>query len=203
MRKNLSFVEFKDFCFLKLILELIARSLVNIKRRRRSLLCWQNSKSSKLHLRFVTNYKSSFYSLYSFKAQIILSYFNFLCCFSFLSLLNSILVSCFVLLSRHQYNRFKWTTKNRSKSDLDHKENEKNDVRTKVHDAARMSRLLYTKSFLHETNCWRCHGLVSLTQSGDQYQGGLVSEVKRRGLISSHNSFFFFHFFDLLHIVTR
>jgi hypothetical protein len=30
--KNLSFVEFKDFCLLKSILELVIRSLVNIKR---------------------------------------------------------------------------------------------------------------------------------------------------------------------------
>jgi hypothetical protein len=41
--KNLSFVEFKDFCFLKSILELITRSLVNIKKEKRSLLRWQNS----------------------------------------------------------------------------------------------------------------------------------------------------------------
>jgi hypothetical protein len=42
--KNLSFVEFKDFCFLKSILELIIRSLVNIKKEKRSLFRWQNSK---------------------------------------------------------------------------------------------------------------------------------------------------------------
>jgi hypothetical protein len=42
--KNLSFVEFKDFCFLKSILELIIRSLVNIKRKKKSLFRWQNSK---------------------------------------------------------------------------------------------------------------------------------------------------------------
>jgi hypothetical protein len=81
--KDFSFFEFKDFCLLRSILELIARSFVNIKRRKRSLLREQDSESSKLHLRFVTNYKSSFYLLYSFKSQIILSYFSFLCCFSF------------------------------------------------------------------------------------------------------------------------
>jgi hypothetical protein len=160
--KNLFFVEFKDFCLLRTILELIVRSLVNIKRRKRSLLREQDSESSRLHLRFVTNYRNSFYSLYSFRFQIILFYFNFLCCLSFLNSLNFILVSCLILLSRHQYDRLRWTTKKRSKyvllrskSDLDHKENERNDARIKIHDAARMNRLLYTQNFLHERSCWR------------------------------------------------
>jgi hypothetical protein len=48
-----------------------------------------------------------------------------------------------------------------------------------------------------------CHGSVSLTQSGDQYQKELVSEIKRRGFISSHNLFFLFHFFDLLLLITK
>jgi hypothetical protein len=59
------------------------------------------------------------------------------------------------------------------------------------------------KDVIIDKNITICHGPVSLTQSDDQYQGGLVSEIKRRGLISSHNSFFLFHFFDLLHIVIR
>jgi hypothetical protein len=42
--KNLSFVEFRNFCLLKSILELIIRSLVNIKKEERSLLRWQKSK---------------------------------------------------------------------------------------------------------------------------------------------------------------
>jgi hypothetical protein len=41
--KKISFVEFKNFCFLRSILELIIRSLVNIKERKRSLFRWQNS----------------------------------------------------------------------------------------------------------------------------------------------------------------
>jgi hypothetical protein len=48
-----------------------------------------------------------------------------------------------------------------------------------------------------------CHDLVSLTQSKGQYQEGLVSEIKRRGFISFHNSFFLFHFFDLLLLITK
>jgi hypothetical protein len=43
-KKNFSFVEFKDFCLLKSIFNLIMRSLVNIKRKGKSLLRWQNSK---------------------------------------------------------------------------------------------------------------------------------------------------------------
>jgi hypothetical protein len=42
--KNLSSVEFKDFCLLKSILELIIRSFVNIKRKRRNLFRWQKLK---------------------------------------------------------------------------------------------------------------------------------------------------------------
>ncbi len=34
-RKKLYFVEFKDICFLKLILELITRSFVNIKKKKK------------------------------------------------------------------------------------------------------------------------------------------------------------------------
>jgi hypothetical protein len=146
--KNLYFIEFKDFCLLKSILELIIRSLVNIKRKKRSLFRWQNSKI-RIYI-YVSSYRSSFFSLYSFRFQIILFYFNFLCCFNFLNSLNSILVSSFVVLLRHQHDRFKWTAKTRSKcvllrskSDLDHKKNERNDVRTKIFDATRMSRLLY------------------------------------------------------------
>jgi hypothetical protein len=146
--KSLYSVEFRDFCLLKSILELIICSLVNIKRKRRSLLRWQNSEV-RVYI-YASNYRSSFFSLYSFRSQIILSYFNLLCCLNFLNSLNLILVSNFVVLSRHQHDRFKWTAKTRSrcvlfrsKSDLDHKENERNDVRTKVFDAARMNRLLY------------------------------------------------------------
>jgi hypothetical protein len=49
-----------------------------------------------------------------------------------------------------------------------------------------------------ETTVVKCHGFVSLIQSEGQYQEGLVSEIKRRKFISSHNSFFLSHFFDLL-----
>ncbi len=146
--KSLYFVEFRDFCLLKSILELVIRSLVNIKREKRSLLRWQNSEV-RVYI-YASSYRSSLFSLYSFRSQIILFYFSFLCCLSILNSLNSILVSSFVVLSRHQHDRFKWTSKTRSKcvlfrseSDLDHKEDERNDVRTKVFDAARMSRLLY------------------------------------------------------------
>jgi hypothetical protein len=107
--------------------------------------------------------ESSLYSLsYSIKSQIILFYFNLLCCFSFLNLLNSTFVSRFISLSRRQHDRLRWTAKTRSrnvlfrsKSDLDHKRNEKNDVWTKIHDAARMSRLLYTETYSHEKSSWK------------------------------------------------
>ncbi len=39
--KNSFFVQFKDFCFLKSIFELIIRSFVNIKRKEKNLLRWQ------------------------------------------------------------------------------------------------------------------------------------------------------------------
>ncbi len=63
--KDLSSVEFKDFCLLRSILELIARSLVNIKRERRSLLRWRNS--------------NIFYSILFFRHFFIQSYFNLNC----------------------------------------------------------------------------------------------------------------------------
>jgi hypothetical protein len=65
--KNLFSVESKDFCFLKSILELIICSFVNIKRREEEFTSLTKFKSSSLRLRFVTSYKSSFYSLYSFR----------------------------------------------------------------------------------------------------------------------------------------
>jgi hypothetical protein len=43
--ENLSSVQFRNFCLLRSILELIIRSLVNIKRKRRSLLRWQKTQS--------------------------------------------------------------------------------------------------------------------------------------------------------------
>jgi hypothetical protein len=103
-RKNLYFVEFRNFYLLKSILELIIRSIVNIKREK-SLFRWQNSKI-RIYI-YASSYKSSFFLLYSFRSQIILFYFNFLCCFNFLNSLNSILVSSFVVLFRHQHDRFK------------------------------------------------------------------------------------------------
>jgi hypothetical protein len=146
--KSLYSVEFRDFCLLKSILELVTRSLVNLKRKRRNLLRWQNSKV-RIYI-YASSYRSSLFSLYSFRSQIILSYLNLLCCFSFLNSLNFILVSSLVVLFRHQHDRLKWTAKTRSEcvlfrseSNLDHKKDERNDVRTKVSDAARMSRLLY------------------------------------------------------------
>jgi hypothetical protein len=54
-----------------------------------------------------------------------------------------------------------------------------------------------------ENHFEQCHGPVPPTQSGGQYQGGLVSEIKRRGFISFHNPFFLSHFFDLLLLITR
>jgi hypothetical protein len=56
-RKNLSSVEFRDFCLLKSILELIIRSLVNIKKERRKSTLLTEFRKSSLHLRFVTSYK--------------------------------------------------------------------------------------------------------------------------------------------------
>jgi hypothetical protein len=50
--KSLSSVEFKDFCFLRSILELITRSLVNIKRREEKFTSLTEFRNSSLHLRF-------------------------------------------------------------------------------------------------------------------------------------------------------
>jgi hypothetical protein len=50
--KSLSFVEFRDFCLLRSILELIIRSLVNIKRRREKFISLTKFKNLNLHLRF-------------------------------------------------------------------------------------------------------------------------------------------------------
>jgi hypothetical protein len=50
--KSLSSVEFKDFCLLRSILELITRSLVNIKRREKKFISLTKFKNSNLHLRF-------------------------------------------------------------------------------------------------------------------------------------------------------
>jgi hypothetical protein len=104
--KNLSFVEFKDFCLLRSILELIIRSLVNIKEKEEVYFV---DKIQKFKFTFAFQVtKSSFYSLlYSIRSQIILSYLNLLCCFSFLNLLNFILVSRFVFLFRRQHDRLK------------------------------------------------------------------------------------------------
>ncbi len=56
--ENFSFVQFKDFCFLRSILELITRSLVNIKRKERNLLRWQKFKYSFIQFYFNLNYYS-------------------------------------------------------------------------------------------------------------------------------------------------
>ncbi len=56
-RKSLSFVEFRDFCLLKSIFELITRSLVNIKKKKKKSTLLTKFKKSSLHLRFVTSYK--------------------------------------------------------------------------------------------------------------------------------------------------
>jgi hypothetical protein len=159
--KSLFSVEFKNFYLLRSILELIIRSFVNIKEKRKIYFVDKIQKFKSTFAFQAT--ENSFYSLlYSIRSQIILFYFNFLCCLSFLNLLNFILVSRFVFLFRRQHDRFRWTTKTRSKnvlfrseSDLDHKKNEKNDVWTKVHDAARMSRLLYTETYSHERSNWK------------------------------------------------
>jgi hypothetical protein len=82
--KKISFVEFRDFFLLKSIFKLIIRLFVNIKRERKSLFRWQNSKIRVYICVSLQATKSSFYSLlYSFKLQIILSYFNLLRCFTF------------------------------------------------------------------------------------------------------------------------
>jgi hypothetical protein len=159
--KSFSSVEFRDFCLLRSILELVIRSLVNIKERREIYFV---DRIQKFKFTFALQAtESSLYSLlYSIRSQIILFYLNLLCCLSFLNLLNSTFVSRFVLLLRRQHDRFRWTAKTRSRnvlfrseSDLDHKKNERNDVWTKVHDAARMSRLLYTETYSHERSSWK------------------------------------------------
>jgi hypothetical protein len=66
--KSLSFVEFKDFCSLRSILEFIVRAFVNIKKEERNLLRWRNS--------------NIFYSILFFKHFLFQSYFNLNCYFS-------------------------------------------------------------------------------------------------------------------------
>jgi hypothetical protein len=56
--ENLSSVQSEDFCLLRSILELIIRSLVNIKREKRSLLRWQKFKYSFTQFYFNLNYYS-------------------------------------------------------------------------------------------------------------------------------------------------
>jgi hypothetical protein len=56
--KSFSFVQFKDFYLLRSILELIIRSLVNIKRKERSLLRWQKFKYSFTQFYLNLNYYS-------------------------------------------------------------------------------------------------------------------------------------------------
>jgi hypothetical protein len=50
--KNFSFVEFRNFYLLKSILELIIRSLVNIKRKKKKFISLIKFKNSNSHLRF-------------------------------------------------------------------------------------------------------------------------------------------------------
>ncbi len=69
--KDLSSVEFKDFCLLRSILELIARSFVNIKRRRRSLLRWRNANI----FSFTLSFRHLFIQFY-FKLNCYLSFWN-------------------------------------------------------------------------------------------------------------------------------
>jgi hypothetical protein len=56
--ENLSSVQFRDFCLLRSILELITRSLVNIKRKEKSLLRWQKFKYSSIQFYLNFNYYS-------------------------------------------------------------------------------------------------------------------------------------------------
>ncbi len=63
--KDLSSVELKDFCLLRSILEIIARSFVNIKRKRRNLLRWRDW--------------NIFYFILFFRHFFIQSYFNLNC----------------------------------------------------------------------------------------------------------------------------
>jgi hypothetical protein len=105
--KNLFFVEFKDFCFLRSILELIVRSLVNIKREERSLLRWRNS--------------NIFYFILFFRHFFIQSYLNFSCYFFFETLWELRLASSkwslliFFLLSRIMFMNRRWSSKHAKK----------------------------------------------------------------------------------------
>jgi hypothetical protein len=114
--KNLSFVEFKDFCLLRSILELIIRSLVNIKKKRRGLLRWQNSKIRVYICASLQVTENLLYSLlYSFKSQIILSYFNFNCySFYFLKFFEIYFLcfSSFYLVKTIAFNNFSFESYN-------------------------------------------------------------------------------------------
>jgi hypothetical protein len=82
--KNLLFVKFRNFRFLKSIFKLITYSFVNIKREKKDLFRWQNLKIRVYICTSLQVTKSVFYSLlYVFRFQIILFYVYFLCCSTF------------------------------------------------------------------------------------------------------------------------
>jgi hypothetical protein len=88
--KDLSSVEFKDFCLLRSILELIVRSFVNIKREKKNLFRWWDS--------------NIFYFILFFKHFFIRFYLNLNCYFSFWNSLK--FMSCFVKIIVFNFSFF-------------------------------------------------------------------------------------------------
>jgi hypothetical protein len=103
LRKRSFFCRVWNFCLLRSILELIARSLVNIKREKRNLFRWRDS--------------NIFYFILFFRHFFIQSYFNLNCYFSFWNSLK--FTSCFVkmiafnffFLSRIMFMNRRWSSK--------------------------------------------------------------------------------------------
>jgi hypothetical protein len=105
--KNLFFVEFKDFYFLRSILELIIRSFVNIKRREEKFTSLTEFRNSSLHLRFkLQKVHSTRYYTFS---DLRLFYLILISCAAQLFKIRWILFSSRVLFfwSRHQHDHFK------------------------------------------------------------------------------------------------
>jgi hypothetical protein len=88
--KDFSSVEFRDFCLLRSILELIVRLFVNIKKRKRNLFRLRNS--------------NIFYFILFFKHFFIQSYFNLNCYFSSWNSLR--FTSCFVKMIAFNFSFF-------------------------------------------------------------------------------------------------
>jgi ABC-type Zn2+ transport system substrate-binding protein/surface adhesin len=76
-------------------------------------------------------------------------------------------------------------------------------VRNKLMLKNRKERFIEIAEEMKKSVQMNYHDFVSFIQSDDQYHEELVNEIKRRRFINFHNSFFLFHFFDLLLSITK